>query len=594
MTFFLKILKPYNRVVGVVISLSILASLFDGVSIGLLVPLLSNLQGLEETGALPTAFQWVVELLSSYAAGQQILWAMIFVLIAIILKNLFMTFSTKYGYWLSSKLVSDFREKAVEILMNVCIDFHYKANTGELIEKTINNTAEIEYIYRVGTAFIANIFTLIVLFSLLFLLSWELTLFTMFLGVFLVIFVYSYTKSFRKIGETAARDEHALMDAIHQSFTGILLIKSHSKEQDQMGTISEKINVVRHINYLRNFKVFTLVPTTDVLASIVIAILFGAAMVTYEMNTQLMLTELLPFVYILLRIVPLVKAVHTQRGEILSRWSYLENVHDLLRTDNKPFLENGTKTFFGLAKNINFKSVNFTYPATEKAILQDVSFSIPMGKTTAFVGDSGAGKSTIVSLLLRLYDMDKGEILLDNTPLQQFQLASYHRKIGIVSQDTFLFNNTVKYNIAFGTEKMPADEVVVAAAKKAGAHDFISALQNGYDTMIGDRGVRLSGGQRQRLSIARAIIRDPEILILDEATSSLDSVTERRIHQAIRELSLGRTVIIIAHRLSTIQDADQIIVMKNGEVVETGKEKALLAHQGEYYKLARAYENVEG
>jgi subfamily B ATP-binding cassette protein MsbA len=203
-------------------------------------------------------------------------------------------------------------------------------------------------------------------------------------------------------------------------------------------------------------------------------------------------------------------------------------------------------------------------------------------------GKGGAGKSTIVNLLLRFYDPQHGAILLDGEPLPSFKLESYHRKIGVVSQDTFLFNNTVKFNIAFSAIATPSDEQIIAAAKKAGAHEFIMELPNGYDTFVGDRGVKLSGGQRQRISIARAILRDPEILILDEATSALDAKTERRIYQAILELSQGRTVIIIAHRLSTIKNADQIIVLKNGQVAEIGGREELLERGGEYYQLAQA------
>ena len=199
-------------------------------------------------------------------------------------------------------------------------------------------------------------------------------------------------------------------------------------------------------------------------------------------------------------------------------------------------------------------------------------------------GESGAGKSTIANLLLRLYDPQQGAILLDGEPLPSFHLASYHRRIGVVSQETFLFNETVKFNIAFSAEGTPSDEQVIAAAQKAGAHEFIIELPDGYNTFVGDRGVKLSGGQRQRLAIARAILCGPQILILDEATSALDTHTEHRIHEAIVELSQGRTVIIIAHRLSTIKNADQIIVLKHGQVVEAGRVEQLLKRRGEYYR----------
>ncbi|MGH7450211.1 MAG: ABC transporter ATP-binding protein, partial [bacterium] len=314
---------------------------------------------------------------------------------------------------------------------------------------------------------------------------------------------------------------------------------------------------------------------------------FVIAMFMYELNTQLMLTQLLPFIYILLRIVPLTKIINAQKAEVLSKRPYVELVYNLLRDDDKPFIPNGHQIFSGLAREIQFRAVSFVYNGTRKPVLHEVNFSIPAGKTTAIVGESGAGKSTIANLLLRFYDPQQGGILLDGEPLPNFKLETYHRKIGVVSQDTFLFSNTVKFNIAFSVEGTPSEEQIIAAAKKAGAHDFIMELPNGYDTFVGDRGMKLSGGQRQRISIARAILRDPEILILDEATSALDTKTERRIHQAILELSHGRTVIIIAHRLSTIKNADQIVVLKHGQVAEIGHPEDLLEQGGEYYQLAQ-------
>ncbi|MCB0306748.1 MAG: ABC transporter ATP-binding protein [Calditrichaeota bacterium] len=586
--FLYSILKPYRHFALLIILCAMLASVFDGISIGLLVPLMSNLQQMEASDDLPKAFQWLAMQLNQYPESEQIAWAIAFVLAAILFKNVFIAVSMKLGYWLSSRLVADLRSRAMNLLMDVGIDYHYKSSAGDLIEKVVNNTGKVEFFLRMIIELCANVLTLAVLFVMLFLLSWQLTLLTGILGGAFVLFIFRYTKSFGHLGQKSALAGQALMSAIHQSLSGILLIKSSSKEAQQITLLDKAIEVNRETEYRRNFKVFSLNPVTDILASAAFAVLFMVAMMMYGMNTRLMLTEMLPFMYILLRIVPLVKYIHSQRGEIITRRPYVDRVYELLRRDNKPFIQDGSENFPGLRREIRFQSVSFDYHGGSKSILQDVDFTLPAGKTTAIVGDSGAGKSTIVSLLLRLYDPRSGEILIDETPLRNFQLAAYHRKVGIVSQDTFLFNDTVKFNITFGVDQMPPDDRMIAAAQKAGAHEFIQALPKGYDTVVGDRGVQLSGGQRQRLAIARAIIRDPDILILDEATSSLDTLTERRIHQAITELSLGRTVIIIAHRLSTIQDADQIIVLKEGRVAEIGDAKNLLAQKGEYFKLVNA------
>jgi len=586
--FLFSIIKPYRRLVALVILLSILGSCFDGISIGLLLPLLSNLQKMDAGQNLPAIFRWLAELLQPYSAQQQIMLSIGFVLAAILLKNLFIMLSMRLGHWLSNRLQADLRLKAMTLLMRIGIEFHYQAKVAELIEKAMGHTTQMEFFMRMLVELTANLLTLFVLVAMLFILSWPLTLLTLVLGAVFFIVISQYTKNARHLGKQSAAATQDLMNTVYESLSGIQLIKSYSKEQEQIPQLHEKIEASRRMTFRRTSRFFGVHPLTDVLGSIAIIVLFLLAMSMYKMDTQLMLTQFLPFVYILLRIVPLTKIINGQRTEIAGNRPYVDFVYDLLRVDDKPFIADGRQIFSGLQREIQFCDVTFVYNGTPKTVLRDVNFTIPAGKTTAIIGESGAGKSTIANLLLRFYDPQQGEILLDSEPLPNYQLASYHRKIGIVSQDTFLFSNTVKFNIAFSALATPANEQIIAAAKKAGAHEFIMELPNGYDTFVGDRGVKLSGGQRQRISIARAILRDPEILILDEATSALDTKTERRIHQAILELSQDRTVIIIAHRLSTIKNADQIIVLKNGQVAESGSGEELLAQGGEYYHLANA------
>jgi len=375
---------------------------------------------------------------------------------------------------------------------------------------------------------------------------------------------------------------------VHESFSGIQVIKSFNMENRQTQVINEQLEKTAK-NHLRiifgNYMVHII---TEALGVIAIGVLFVIAINLTDMNYKIVLTQLLPFIYILARMLPTLKMINQARGVIESRWPGFEAVYDIIRLDNKPFIKDGNDTFTGIKNSINFKSVTFSYNNDDKNALKSVDFQIPKGKTTAVVGESGAGKSTITNLLLRFYDPQTGNILIDNEPLPSFNISSYRRSIGIVSQDTFIFNDTVSNNIAFGNFEETSQEQVIEAAKRAGAHDFISRLPDGYDTFLGERGIKLSGGQRQRISIARAILKDPEILILDEATSSLDSTTEQQIHSAITELSQNRTVVVIAHRLSTIKNADQIIVLNEGRVSEIGNEKELLSNKGDYYKLTQA------
>ena len=586
--FLIDVLRPYRLVAFLVIVLSFLGSVCDGLSVGILVPLLSHVQQVEATHQLPHAFQWLMSLLHSYPLEQRLYWAILFVICANLFKNFCVLLSIHLGHWLAARVLADLRLRAARLLMTVGVAFHQQSRLGELLAKTISNTSDVEALIRFGIQWLANGLTCLVLISLLFLLSWQLTLITLGLGTFFFGAMHHHTRYIRRLGKAVTTTSQGLLSSMHEALSGIQLIKSYSQEQQQLSRLREKIDVNRKVESRLRFNVFAIHPLTDVSATIAAAGLMIFAMRMYQMDPKLMLTRLLPFLYVLLRLVPLVKLLNMQRGEIISHWSHMSLVQDLLREDNKPRIPDGEKIFSGLQRTLQFHKVTFYYPGHEIPALQEVNFTIPAGKTTAIIGESGSGKSTITALLLRLYDPQQGIILLDGERLPRFQLASFHRRIGVVSQDTFLFNETVKFNIAFGVDGTLSDEEIITAAQKAGAHEFIEMLPEGYNTYIGDRGVTLSGGQRQRLAIARAIVRDPQILLLDEATSALDTQTEQRVREAIVELSRGRTVIIIAHRLSTIKNADQIVVLKQGQVVETGATKQLLAQRGEYYALVQA------
>ena len=584
--FVLDLLSPYKKYIALIFVLSFFAAAFDGISIGMLVPLLGGIQQITNYSQLPEVLQSLIKIFSGYPIEKQILLSLILVVLALVLKNLVLAVFYYLTYWLTARLIQNLRVRVVNTLMAVGIGFYNNVKTGELVENIIYNTVHTDEIFKKSSEMINLIMSFLIFLALLVVFSWKLTAVTIVLSAIIAFGVSIYIKKISLYGFKMIDSGRELTASLHETLSGIQVIKSFTKEREQ--TIKLRNRIERHAaNQLNlNFSTFMVHVITEALGVLAIGILFLIAIKSADMDYRLVLTQMLPFVYILARMLPVIKQINQARGIIVSRLPALDAVYDLIRLDNKPVLRDGDKPYTGLKSGIRFESVTFSYGGGERAALTDAGFFIPKGKTTAIVGKSGAGKSTIINLLLRFYDPQTGDIFIDDEPLRNMAVESYRRNIGIVSQDTFIFNDTVRNNIAFGLIGEPSDEVITDAAKRAGADEFISGLPEGYDTILGERGIRLSGGQRQRISIARAILKNPEILILDEATSSLDTRTEELIHKAITELSRNRTVVIIAHRLSTIKNADQLIVLRDGRVSETGSETELMERRGEYYELA--------
>ena len=323
-------------------------------------------------------------------------------------------------------------------------------------------------------------------------------------------------------------------------------------------------------------------PIAEGAATTILVGMIILSITVFVTNNTLQIASLLTFLFILFRIVPVVHEINGYRASLSSFKGSVDNVTEFLKTDNKTYLEDGRVQFSGLQQAIEFVSVDFSYELNN-VVLHDITLVIKRGEMTALVGASGAGKTTLADLIPRFYDPTQGKVLIDGVDLRNFSINSVRRKMAIVSQDTFIFNTSVRANIAYGREEATEAELW-EVARLANALEFILEMPQGFDTQLGDRGVRLSGGQRQRIAIARALLRDPDILILDEATSALDSVSERLIQESLGNLSAGRTVIAIAHRLSTIVRADKVIVLEQGRILEQGGYQELLLQRGKLWK----------
>jgi ATP-binding cassette, subfamily B, bacterial MsbA len=580
--------RQYPKLFSLSVLLGFSGAVFNGVGTTLIIPVLLGFLGqpLTMKGAPPMLKGLMAPFQSS--TGEYNLAIMTgAILILILLKNLANYANALVSGALKRSLSSGLQEEGLRLLLDVDVDFYVKNGIGNIVNN-LNNE-----IYRAGRAVttiakaISVIITTIVFIGMLLWTSWQLTIVSTALMAAVVgvnQFSIGRSKSFGTQLSTISKQYSTLfLDMLG----GMRLVRSSAAEDAEYQRISHLIRTREKADFQSQANSALVEPVSEMtgMVALVCIVLVGRSFLIGQVE-QSLTTVLLIYLFILFRTLPLITQINSARNQLASLSSSLEIVHEFLRRDRKPIMLNGTVPYTSLQEGIHFNHISLAYPGHEKVVLKDVDLYLPRNTTLALVGASGAGKSTMADLLPRFYDPTEGCILVDGVDLKELDFRSLRRSMGIVSQDTFLFNTSVRNNIAYGSPNATDDEII-EAAKRANAHEFIEQLPNGWDTKLGDRGVLLSGGQRQRLAIARALLKDPEILILDEATSALDTVSERLVQEAIENLSRDRTTLIIAHRLSTVQKADQIAVMDQGRVVELGSHEELLAKKGYYAKLCK-------
>jgi subfamily B ATP-binding cassette protein MsbA len=365
------------------------------------------------------------------------------------------------------------------------------------------------------------------------------------------------------------------------------LVKAYSKEEETKSAYAKLNEQLRWLDF-RAARIFKLIePIQELIVTNVLLLMVAIVALILAKDKPAEISVFVVFFYAARKSLPMFNVFNEIRAAFAQSKPPLRELSKVLDDKDKFFISEGTKEFTGLNKHIELNHLDFSY-IKEHQILKDVTFSIEKGKVTALIGPTGAGKTTLISLLMRFYDCAPDSILIDDQDVRDFTLKSLRAHMALVSQETFLFNDTLKNNIIFGLDRKITEEELLEVAKKAQIYELITHLPKGFDSEIGDRGIKLSGGEKQRVAIARALLKGSEILILDEATSSLDSITEKLIQQAIGEAIKGRTTIVIAHRLSTIKNAEKIVFIENGSIIEEGSLIELLEKKGMFFKYWEA------
>ncbi|MBP7196569.1 MAG: ABC transporter ATP-binding protein [Anaerolineaceae bacterium] len=488
-------------------------------------------------------------------------------------------------------VVSDARRLVYEHIQKLSLRFYEDKQTGQLMSRIINDTDLFErMIAHALPDVIVNGITLIGVTAILLSMNVRLTLLTL-IPIPLIIFaLIGYSKLVRPAFKTRQQSLGELNAVLNDSLSGIREVKAFAREEDELDKVDNKIQLVLHKN-LRALKLMAIFnPIFDLAAGIgqLLVIFFGARM---AIGGTLSIANLVAFFLYLDSFYTPVRNLGNSMEAVQESLAGFERIADILIVPPEIASPAEPHEFpEPIRGNVRFENVGFHYNPGEE-VLTDINLEIPAGSTIALVGPTGVGKTTLVSLIPRFYDVTQGSVFIDGVDVRDIALEQLHQSVSMVLQDVFLFHGTVRENILFGKPDATEEEMI-RAAQIANAAEFIDQMPHGYDTLIGERGVKLSGGQKQRLSIARAVLKDSPILILDEATSSVDTETELLIQQALERLIKGRTTIIIAHRLSTVRNADRIVALEGAKIVEAGTHEELLAEKGLYYKLYTAQQQL--
>ena len=597
----LSFLRPHRTRMVAAVLCNVIAAVLDGYSFALLIPFLNALFGKPplpiNTGRLTAFLSFTIgALLNPQDKMGSLETVILIILTTVMVKNVFVWWGGQLGAQLQEYVTRDMRNTVYAHLQRLPLPYFTRTKGGQITSRILVDTDQTKaLITQIVTSGFQNVSLIIVYIAVMFGISWRLSLISLIGAPIITGILQPLLRRLRKNYRRLRHDYGEMLSVLQEVVAGMRLVKSfrgEAYEEERFdaasGQYSSALVRVTKLALLSQ-------PITEMLGTLVAAgiLWFGAREVLIAQSLES--SQLIVFLAIVLKLLQPLKQVTLIPTTAQASFAAAERIFEILDEATETAMDRGTRGASATFDSVQFDRVSFAYAAGSDPVLVDVSFTARRGDVVALVGASGAGKSTLVDLIPRFVEPTAGRILLGGVDTRDIALPALRALTGIVSQDTVLFNDSVRHNIAYGGDGRYSEAEVEQAARAANAHGFISELPQGYDTVLGERGTRLSGGQRQRLAIARALLRDPPILILDEATSSLDTESERLVQEAIDRLLTGRTVFVIAHRLSTVTHANQILVLDRGRVVERGTHDELLALRGAYHRLyALQFRDGEG
>ena len=576
--------------VGLTVGLNVIVACLDFLTLALVYPALNAVTGNPVPG--PSWFPMLADLASAFNAlptREKFRAIAIVLIVLVVARGLLSCWAAMSLGKLTARIESEQRTSFLRLLLSLELSFLHRFKGGELFAILSNFTVHATHVMRTAASALPAVFLLAVYSGMLLVFSPGLTVIALGVVALSALAIHRTSRLIQRLSQQEVNIFLQLSQTGYEFIMGLRLIKAFGRERLIAERYSNAVNEAIGLSYRKLVQQAAMSAFSGNIAFFVLAIVLLAATFLIELDGSRWGTAALMYLAVMGRLMGPLQQLNAARTEIAAGWPYVQLLAGF-RRDAAPHVRiEGAERIESLQGDIVLDDVSFSYKPELPPALQDVSIRFERGRTTAIIGASGSGKSTIVNLLVGLYRPTSGAVLVNGRRLDAFDTVTWQEMIGVVSQDVFLLNDTVLNNIRFGRPSATPEECQ-AAAEQANAHDFIMSLERGYDTVIGDRGLRLSGGQAQRLSLARVFVKDPPLLILDEATSALDSESERLVQSAIELSARKRTVVMIAHRLSTVRGADKICVIEGGRLVEEGTHDALVRAGGHYERYLRMQE----